>query len=65
LNQYFQSKVKIPRMRIGDKQEIETLIGEEALLFARYLRNEAQAGKPRVASLASAKEVDIKKQISV
>jgi hypothetical protein len=26
LNQYFQSRVEIPRMRMEDKQEIETLI---------------------------------------
>jgi len=38
LNQYFQSKVSLPRMRKGDQQEIETLISEEA--FAQYLRDE-------------------------
>jgi len=40
LNDYFQTKVEIPRIRIGKKQEIETLISEEALLFAQYLRDE-------------------------
>jgi hypothetical protein len=28
------------RIKIGSKQEIETLINEEALLFAKYLRGE-------------------------
>jgi hypothetical protein len=35
----------------GEKQEIETLINEEALLFAKYLRNEGQSWNPRTASL--------------
>jgi hypothetical protein len=34
LNQYFQSKVKVPRVRMGERQEIETLINEEA--FASF-----------------------------
>jgi CRISPR/Cas system-associated endonuclease Cas1 len=53
LNQYFQSKVKIPRIRMGGRQEIETLINEEAFLFAQYLRNEKQTWIPRIASLTS------------
>jgi CRISPR-associated protein Cas1 len=48
LNRYFQSKTDIPRMRMGYTQEIETLISEEALLFAQYLRNETRVWKPRV-----------------
>jgi len=51
LNQYFQSKVGIPRMRMGGEQEIETLINEEALLFARYLRNERKEWVSRIVSL--------------
>jgi hypothetical protein len=50
LNDYFQSKVNIPRIRIGDKQEIETLINEETLLFAQYLRNEKTSWIPRIPS---------------
>jgi len=53
LNEYFQTKVEIPRIRMGKKQEIETLINEEALLFAQYLRNEKQTWIPRIASLTS------------
>jgi hypothetical protein len=50
LTDYFQSKVTIPRMRMGDNQEIETLINEEALLFAQYLRNERSVLIPRIAN---------------
>jgi hypothetical protein len=40
LNEYFLSKVSIPKINVGAQQEIKTLINEEALLFAKYLRNE-------------------------
>jgi CRISPR-associated protein Cas1 len=50
LNQYVQSKVRIPRVRIGERQETETLINEEALLLAMYLRNEKQTWIPRIAT---------------
>jgi len=53
LSQYFQSKVTIPRIRMGEKQELETLISEEALLFAMFLRNERQSWKPRIPQLPS------------
>jgi hypothetical protein len=43
--------VKIPRIRMGDRQEIETLISEEALLLGMFLRNERQSWKPRIADL--------------
>jgi hypothetical protein len=36
---------------MGDQQEIETLINEEALLLAMFLRNERPTWKPRVAEL--------------
>lgn len=32
----------------GEKQEFETLINEEALLFAKYLRNEKKEWRPRI-----------------
>jgi hypothetical protein len=51
LDQYFQSKVERPRIRVGDRQEIETLVNEEALLFAMLLRNKKQNWVPRIASL--------------
>jgi CRISPR/Cas system-associated endonuclease Cas1 len=52
LNAHFQSKVEIPRIRKGEHQEIETLINEEALLFAQYLRDEKPSWHPRIVSLS-------------
>ena len=49
LNVYFRSKVEVPRIRVGKRQEIETLINEEALLLAKYLRNEKKSWIPRIA----------------
>ena len=49
LYEYFTRKVEIPRIRRGKKQRIETLINEEALLFAKYLRGEREMWIPRVA----------------
>jgi hypothetical protein len=48
LNDFFETSVNIKRVRHGEKQTIETLINEEAQLFARYLRNELKTGIPRV-----------------
>jgi len=36
LNNFFESFVDFPRIRVGEKQTIETLINEEALLFAKF-----------------------------
>ena len=47
LNQLFESEVEIPRIRHGTKQTIETLINEEALLMAKFLRNERKNWIPR------------------
>jgi hypothetical protein len=52
LNEFFKTKVEIPRIRMGKTQEIETLINEEVLLFAMYLRNEKQTWSPRTTILA-------------
>lgn len=51
LNKYFETKVDIARIKRGRRQEIETLINEEALLFASYLRGEKESWLPRVAIL--------------
>jgi CRISP-associated protein Cas1 len=48
LDRYFQNKVEIPRVRMGAQQEIETLINEEALLLAMFLRAERNMWVPRV-----------------
>jgi hypothetical protein len=52
LNLYFKSKIEIPRIKVGKKQEMETLIAEEALLFAKYLREEIDEWNPRIVSLS-------------
>jgi hypothetical protein len=48
LDRLFEDKVRVPRMGRGEQQELETLINEEALLFAQYLRNEKQQWNPRI-----------------
>lgn len=48
LNDYFETTVEIPRIKVGERQTIETLINEEALLFAKYLRNEKKDWFPRL-----------------
>jgi hypothetical protein len=48
LNAFFESYVQIPRIRVGNQQTLETLINEEAFLFAKYLRHERQHWNPRI-----------------
>jgi len=48
LNSLFESEVDIPRIRYGKKQTLDTLISEEALLLAKYLRNEKKDLIPRI-----------------
>jgi len=40
LNHYFEKVIEIPRIRAGKKQTIETLINEETLMIAQFLRAE-------------------------
>lgn len=49
-NAYFEGKVEVPRIRYGYRQTLETLINEEALLLAKYLRDERKTWIPRIAS---------------
>jgi CRISPR/Cas system-associated endonuclease Cas1 len=51
LNNFFESKVEIPRMKAGKKQTLETLINEEALLFMKFLRGERKIWVPRIPHL--------------
>ena len=55
LNEYYKTKVEISRIRMGKTKEIKTLINEESLLFAMFLRKEKQTRVPRIATLARAK----------
>jgi CRISPR-associated protein Cas1 len=57
LSDYFECFIQIPRIKVGKKQTIETLISEEALLFAKYLRDERKEWVPRLLSVHICKEV--------
>jgi CRISPR-associated protein Cas1 len=45
---FFELMIDVPRTRVGKKQSLETLINEEALLFAKHIRNEKQKWFPRI-----------------
>jgi CRISPR-associated protein Cas1 len=45
---YLEQTVDIPRIKHGKQQSIETLIAEECLLLAKYLRNERKTWVPRI-----------------
>ena len=50
LHRFFESNVEVPRIKVGKKQTIETLISEEALLLlAKFLRDEWRTWTPRIA----------------
>ena len=49
LNDYFNTKIEIPLIRYAKRQRIETLINEEALLLAKYIRSEKVSWIPRLA----------------
>jgi len=51
LNAYFEGEVEIPRIKHGNRQTLDTLINEEALLFAKFLRDEQKTWAPRIAVL--------------
>ena len=48
LDKFFESYIEVPRIKIGKKQTIETLINEENLLFAKFLRTERKNWAPRI-----------------
>ncbi len=48
INAFFDRMVDIERIKVGNRQTIDTLISEEALLFGRYLRNEKKEWTPRL-----------------
>jgi CRISPR/Cas system-associated endonuclease Cas1 len=49
LNRFFENRVEVKRIRNGEHQTLETLINEEAQLFAKYLRGSKNL-VPRVPS---------------
>ena len=52
LEVFFEKEVEIPRIRVGKKQTVETLVNEEALLFAKHLRSEQEKWIPRIVNLS-------------
>jgi hypothetical protein len=49
LGKRFESEVSVPLIRArAEKQRIESLINEEALLLAKYLRGEIKSWVPRI-----------------
>ena len=50
LHEFFKRNVNIRRIKRGEKQEIETLINEEAMLLGKYLREERKEWIPRIVS---------------
>lgn len=48
LNAFFDRMVDVERIKVGKRQTIDTLICEEALLFAKYLRHERKDWIPRL-----------------
>lgn len=51
LNALFDHKVTVERIKVGNRQSIETLISEEALLLAKYLRGQRATWEPRIVHL--------------
>lgn len=49
---FFDSYVNVSRIRHGSRQTVETLINEEALLLAKYLRKERKTWNPRIVMIS-------------
>jgi CRISPR/Cas system-associated endonuclease Cas1 len=51
LHEFLHQHVAMARFRQGSRQQIETLISEEAFLFAQYIRGEKSTWKRRIVNL--------------
>jgi len=51
LNAFFDRAVDVERIKVGNRQTIDTLISEEALLFAKWLRQKNEIWLPRTATI--------------
>jgi CRISPR-associated protein Cas1 len=51
LKKFFKERVEVPLIRYGENQRIGTLINEEALILAQYIRNEKIDWYPRIGVL--------------
>ena len=47
-DEMFEGMVDVPRIRHGSRQTLETLINEQALMLAKFLRDEKKTWVPRV-----------------
>jgi len=47
LHEFFDTMISMPRVKHGEKQTLNTLIREEAMLFAEYLNSKKETWKPR------------------
>jgi hypothetical protein len=50
LNEFFESFIEVPRIKVGKRQTIGSFINEEALLLAKFLRDERTIWIPRIVS---------------
>jgi CRISPR-associated protein Cas1 len=53
LNAFFETTVEIPRVKHGNKQQLESLLNEESLILAKYLRGETSQWIPRVPKIVA------------
>ncbi len=51
LNAFFDRMVNIERIKVGNRQTIDTLISEETLLLGKYLRHERKEWIPRLPNI--------------
>ena len=59
LEHCFQSTVEIPRIKVAKKQKLETLVNEESLTLAKFIRNETKIWYPRLPFLTQIREGNI------
>lgn len=65
LNGLFDRVVDVARIKHGNRQTIDTLICEEALLFAKYLRGEKKDWIPRIGITEDSvgEKIELKQQV--
>jgi hypothetical protein len=51
LDGFFETIIEIPRIKVGKRQTLVTLVSEETLLFAKFLRDERKIWIPRIVVL--------------
>jgi CRISP-associated protein Cas1 len=65
LNAFFDYMVNVERIKVGKRQTVDTLISEEALLFAKYLRQERTVWIPRLVNISSLSKEGYRKAFEV